>query len=282
MDILADSSEALESYIEASTGADRGQVYLFAFGALQALDVQQDAVFWLLRSIKYPSDVTTFAQPGKWIGERTNLNDARNLRNRSIGHPARSDKGRSRVPRSLCRAVSPHDVSDYSATPTMQRRSMRYIDVWELIEKQAADLTAILANALGEARAAQQEHREKDMGQRLQSIFDSLDYPLEKLSEATHAVPEMRPLGLYGIERVESALQAFRDQLQTRGEPFDAGLKLMYQRIEVALRSLRPFFEGRPEPTPEMADVLAESVSDRIEELRDWAAEIDNKYSDPS
>jgi hypothetical protein len=283
MDILADTSEALQTYLAEPNGASRGHGYLFAFGVLQALYVQQDAAFWLLQGIRHPPDVATFSSAGAWIRKKTGLNDIRDLRNWSIGHPSRSDKG----PFKGASFIVQHSVDvrgfqlfGYSDSGSADQR--RHIDLRTLIGQQTSELTTLLTTALQDAHETERTHRKKFMDERLQSLFDNLHYPLEKLSEATRAKPEERGLGMYGIESVERAVVDFRERLRARNEPINAGLGLICDRLAVAMASLRTFFQGGEGVTPDMADVLAEFVADRVDELGRWAAEIDQEYRDQS
>ena len=47
MDTIGDTAQALGTYDEFEKTTDKGQAYLLAYGTLQTLYLQQDAVFWL-------------------------------------------------------------------------------------------------------------------------------------------------------------------------------------------------------------------------------------------
>jgi hypothetical protein len=66
---------------------------LLAYGVLQALFLQQDAVFWWCKCLSI-QPVSKCENPGTWAATIPQLTRARNARNDSIGHPARRDKPR--------------------------------------------------------------------------------------------------------------------------------------------------------------------------------------------
>jgi hypothetical protein len=88
MDMIDDTSQALRAYAElCNSDVDKGTAYLVVFGALQVLYVQQDAVFWLCKSLGFPQAIASRPSPDKWIHAHGNeqLSEVRNLRHSSVG-----------------------------------------------------------------------------------------------------------------------------------------------------------------------------------------------------
>jgi hypothetical protein len=75
LDVLGDTELALDHYLEAWPPRDVGGQYLFIYGALQAMVVQQDAVHLLHASLGLPYE------------RHETLKIIRDARNKAIGHP---------------------------------------------------------------------------------------------------------------------------------------------------------------------------------------------------
>jgi hypothetical protein len=75
MDVIEDTDSAIDAFLHAPASQDLGQLYLQAYGLLQVLYVQQDAI--------------TNAAKAVMLGYRlpAELQQVRGIRNRAIGHP---------------------------------------------------------------------------------------------------------------------------------------------------------------------------------------------------
>jgi hypothetical protein len=82
MDLIGDTTEALHAYQLGNGEHDRGsgRAYLVAYGVLQALYLQQDALFWLCKHLDV-TPVSTFDSPGAWARTMPALDAARTARN---------------------------------------------------------------------------------------------------------------------------------------------------------------------------------------------------------
>ena len=66
MDMIGDTSQAVRAYAQLCTAdVDKGTAYLVVFGALQVLYVQQDAVFWLCKSLGFPRAIREQTDTGQ-------------------------------------------------------------------------------------------------------------------------------------------------------------------------------------------------------------------------
>jgi hypothetical protein len=282
MDMLGDTSQALRSYLHAtSENADNGRSYLLVFGALQALYVQQDATFWLCKALGFPSQVSNFTGPEKWIHADGNkeLSKVRNLRNSSVGHPVNRTKGLAEDHGSYFINQMSLRSSGFRMLARSASGKSRWIDVpvVRLVEVQLDALTTAFRSALREIEVADRSHRERFAGEQLEDLFRSLDYPVEKLHEAAKDAP-VRSLGMYGVEAVRRVMVEFRQALAGRDEPFAAGLEYLYDLLDDALNRLGDFYESRAGDGA-LAGLLAIFVADRVEELRSWARSMDESYA---
>ena len=77
LDVIGDTELALDSYLNWKPQEEDGEKYLLVYGALQVMEVQQDAVKHLSESLSIP-----YARPKE-------LANIRMIRSDSIGHPIR-------------------------------------------------------------------------------------------------------------------------------------------------------------------------------------------------
>jgi hypothetical protein len=286
MDTIGDMCQALRAYGEicARGDADTGNAYLVVFGALQVLYVQQEAVFWLCKSLGFPKAIATKPTPDRWIHAPGNeqLSEVRNLRHSSVGHPVNRDKGLPEDRGSYFIVQMSLSVRGFKMLFADDAGQRRWIDVpvFDLIQMQIAELEIVLRSALDEIGVAEQQHRDRFKGQRLEMVFAGLGHPIEKLHEAVRD-QTFRPVGMYGVEAVQRSMQTFRSKLEERAEPFREDLELIYGQLNAALSRLTDFYEGRADDR-ELADIFATFVADRIEELREWARSKDEDYDPPA
>jgi hypothetical protein len=282
MDMIGDTCQALRAYTEICAGADAdtGNAYLVVFGALQVLYVQQDAVFWLCKSLGYPAAIASKPTPDKWVHAPGNepLSEVRNLRHSAVGHPVNRDKGLAVDRGSYFIVQMSLSVRGFTMQFADDAGERRWIDVpvFESVRTQLAQLEGVLQSALDEIAVAEQQHRAKFKGQRLTGIFAGLSHPIEKLHEAVRD-PTMRSVGMYGVNAVRRAMDTFRAKLEERNEPFGADLDYRYEQLGAALPRLTEYYEGRADDR-ELAGMLAVFVADRIDQLREWAQSKDEDY----
>jgi hypothetical protein len=154
----------------------------------------------------------------------------------------------------------------------------RFVDVpvFELVRVQVAQLETLLQAALDEIVAAENQHRVRFKGDRLEIVFAVLRHPIEKLHAAVRDRTQ-RGLGMYGVNGVQRTLQTFRTKLEERSEPFGSDLEYRYEQINAALSRLTEFYEGRTDDH-ELAGLLAVFVADQVDKLRSWARSMDEDY----
>jgi len=86
LDTIGDTSLAMDSYLKLEFPLDSGQKYIFIYGILQVLFVQQDAVKNLLQSLNIE------------YSRNEKLKEIRNIRNNAIGHPTLREERKTKNP----------------------------------------------------------------------------------------------------------------------------------------------------------------------------------------
>ncbi len=171
MDFLGDIALALSSYLEPETKTTDGERYLRAYGALQALEVQQDAVSHLREALgmaKAPPD--------------TELLQIRHLRHRSIGHPTETRRSsRSRLFNFIVRMSLSQRGFELRSSSGTGSELVVGVNIPELISRQDSILGDQLAAVEAHLVEDERKHREKFAVQKLQAAFRStLGYAFER------------------------------------------------------------------------------------------------------
>ena len=88
LDVIADADLCLKAFLATDIDSfDAGNKYMYVYGTLQALIVQQDAVKHLTESLKIPYPFNDNSN------EKQQLNEIREIRNDSVGHPTKRGGG---------------------------------------------------------------------------------------------------------------------------------------------------------------------------------------------
>ncbi|MDI3299340.1 MAG: hypothetical protein QJR08_09250 [Bacillota bacterium] len=270
LDVLGDTELALDAYVT-PTSADLspGETYLRVYGVLQVLYVQQDALEHIAESLS-----VAYHHP-------TELQDIRDIRNDSVGHPSRRGSGRAfnhivRV------TLSPKGFelwTFYTDAPPKRRR----VDLLPLIERQRTLVSAALKDFVNRELSREMDHRERFRSAPLVAIFPKeLDYMLEKSAEEINGSGTGIASGL--VNQIGDAIAEFEQQLSERGEL--PGIKEAFSYhadpARHALSRLQEHFAhgARGEPVTQAdAEAFLFRLGHAVTELRTLAQEIDDSYS---
>lgn len=171
LDVLEDSSWAVEYYCDMEYPADMRGKYLYTYGLLQALFLQQDAINSISQALF-----------GNSINYKENYPKAykvRELRNDVVGHP--TNRGGNRF--------------IYLAQIHMEKESFFYIDedsanesnngvtvdVFAAISDSAKCINNILKDSLDALDSEFREYIDEHRGKKMKDIFDNLGYAKEKV-----------------------------------------------------------------------------------------------------
>jgi hypothetical protein len=144
MDVLGDSNEALLAYEGERTevrDSNYGVSYLFLYGTMQTLYVQQDAVTEIRKTVGL--------EPSTWMNDE--VRTARELRNKATGHPTR--RSRSGSAHFMVRpGMTRSDFVLYSFEPSGAMRHQKVSVPW-MITVQVPAVIAALNEATEALRA---------------------------------------------------------------------------------------------------------------------------------
>jgi hypothetical protein len=278
LDAIEDTDLAIASYSTEEFTASDGARYLTVYGLLQALFLQQDAVFNMCESLEIPNQ----------LDEYPRLRQIREIRNESIGHPTKKDKPRGQ-------RTSYHSISRITLGPEgFELLSFRgdgtfdakYISIPDLIADQRNYVSEILSSVINELTRREAAHKDKFKMEKLASLFPpNLTYCFGKIFEGTRGTDH--PSVAQSLVRwVNQVLQTFREALAKRGIELDTypSIRDTYELLEYPLAELENFFRdakagAQPNINQETAYIFAFFVRAQINELGQIAQEIDDDYA---
>lgn len=272
MDIVNDTESALDAYLNNEFPTDAGEQYLRVYGALQALFVQQDALFDLVSAI----------HPSMTIKLTDVLKDIREARNSSVGHPTQLRRQGS---------VSAHGIIQNSMTkdgfyllsyPPPDDNMFQYVPLRELILKQRAETQRILAEVATDLREQDETYRARFRDIKLVTTFSQVSYAFEKIFERLRR-DSVANMGRWGIDRLQIALDDFEKLLKLRGIDLDTydTIEYLYKDIAHPLTELTNFILGNPSEvaSDKSAIVFAKALQGYFDRLQHIAGEIDEEYA---
>jgi len=276
LDAIEDTDLAVASYSGAKFTASDGALYLAVYGLLQALFLQQDAVFHMCESLG--------------IAERLNdypkLREIREIRHATVGHPTKKNRPQPASYHSISRPTLSPDGFELLSFHGDGTFDAKYISIPDLIAEQRSYVSGILTSVASELERKEAAHKDEFKMEKLASLFpSSLTYSFQKIFEGTWRI-EYPSLAGVSLRSVKQTIEAFRDALARRGIEIDTydPIKHIYELLEHPLAELENFFRSakagaQPNINPETAYIFAFFVRAQINELRQIAEEIDDDYA---
>lgn len=274
LDVIGDTNLATQAYLAQPVDSDFGNRYIAAYGVLQALFLQQDAVLNLCDALGKPKDLANYPR----------LKDIRDTRNDSIGHPTKRDRPKPTSYHHISRQSLKREGFTLLSVDDTGSHQFRDVSVTQCIEDQSNLIEQILSELLVELNHDQEEHKRTFMNDKLESSFpETLGHGFEKLFEGVSGRGEPA-LALYGTGQVRSVIDDLRTKLEARGAELGTygGLTESYHYIEFSLLHLERFLKGEAESAISDATegyIFTSFLKEQVDDLRALAREIDNDYT---
>lgn len=273
MDAIEDTELCFDAFLTQEIDrADAGVKYVFVYGTLQALFVQQDAVQNFHEALNTP------------YTQDPSLKNIRDIRNDSVGHPTKRGGGQGHSYNFISR-VTLGSQGFRLMTIDRARPQPRFkdVNVRELITTQRDVFMDVLGNVIKTLENEEMEHRKKFAGKKLADAFQPTLYHLSKIFEAIlnpnsgHA-----QLGVGYVDEILESIKAFKDGLKDR-EILEAyeGVTYTLEEVDYPLQELRTYFRNRAETHINEKDacIFATFVDVQVQGLCQIAEEIDKEYS---
>jgi hypothetical protein len=274
-DVIDDNELAIAAYEQAEFDPGSGEAYLFVYGILQVLFVQQDAVLHLCEAL----------HPLMKIELTDRLKEIRELRTFSIGHPTKVKRHKQLLSTRISRGSLNKNGFDLFSFSLQDRPQINHVDIRALIRDQRQEVLTMLKPLVQELKARDEQHKAQFRGQKLVDDFNQVLYAIEKIYETLRKEPS-GIMGAWGVEHLQTSLKKFEESLRARGmsiETYDV-VKYTYQEISHPLAQLKLFLDGDASEIASTASALVfvGFLAERFTQLNKLASEIDADYGSPA
>lgn len=243
LDVIGDTLLSLEEYLSTEYPETEGLRYIYTYGILQSLFIQQD-------SIRNLSEAFSIQYTQSEI-----LKKIREIRNFSIGHPTKLQRNGkifynyiSRI--SLCK----NSFTLQIASKESQEDRFIDINVIELILKQLEETQKTIKNIAHILKERDLMHRKKYKGELIVDIFPStMSYNFEKIGEAIYSPSESNTIfGLTMLNSVKKNYEKFEEELRKRNElPSNTYLKYDLDQYFHTIEVLNKYLHRKKEDMTE-------------------------------
>lgn len=193
LDVLEDAELAIDAYLATTFERESGSIYLATYGLLQALVLQQDAAFHAQEVLL--STAPIFQDFKGFMATYPRLDEIREIRNISIGHPTKADRPKPVRYTYISRISMRHQGFKLLISSDAGDTESRDIAITDLIVDQRRDIADLLTGVVAALEQADAAHREAFKMDRLAAIFEgTMGYMFEKVSEGVRR-SELADLG---------------------------------------------------------------------------------------
>lgn len=207
LDVIGDTTLSLEDYLASDYPTSDGLKYIYTYGILQSLFLQQDAVRNLTEAFSVPY-IT---------GEK--LKKIREIRNSSIGHPTKQTLNKE-IHYNYISRISLHKTG-FTLMRSSPSNDTQFIDVEiiDIIDEQIKEIEKALLELSEKLKEVDRMHHEK-FNQLLQDILHpATGYLLEKVAQGIHSPDtDNETFGLAMLISIENMYRKFEAALEERGE----------------------------------------------------------------
>ncbi len=276
LDVIGDTELAIAAYTSQELVTNTGAAYLAVYGLLQALILQQDAIFNLCESLGINDTISNYPR----------LQEIREIRNASIGHPTKRDRKRPFSYHAISRlSLSSEGFQLYTSDETGTSK-FEWISTPQLIADQNSYASAIFTSIIEKLEKEAAAHKEQFKKEKLVAIFPpTLGYHISKVFESIQR-GESYPLGAINLHMVQQALKDFQSALTKRGIELDTydAVKDVYDLLAFPMTELETYFQyiekgEQPNINEKTAYIFAFFITKKIDELKELAREIDEGYA---
>ena len=277
LDVIGDTEEAITAFETKELGGSKAAHYLAVYGLLQAMFVQQDAVFNLCELLGVEERIQDYPE----------LKEIREVRNVSVGHPTKRDRPRGSP-------ISYHHISrrtlDDSGFTLLSffedgRSQFRHIEIAKLMTEQIRFICEILSVIVSKLEQEERAHKEEFRMEKLTGIFpNTLGYHIEKVFEGIFR-EDLAEFAMINLDTVSKTLQDFREAVGRRDMDFYESLQDEYDLIEHAISHLDGYFKAlmnddEPETDKLTIRIFAIFLRNQVDGLKRCAQDIDREYAE--
>lgn len=272
LDVIEDTEDAINAYIEKDFGQDKPFLYLAIYGLLQAFFVQQDAVNNLREALGVKETTDIYPK----------LREIKEIRNDSIGHPTKRNQRKGTptsyhhiTQKTLCK--SGFTLTSYYSDDSPPQ--FKYIDIPELINEQNKYISEILSTLIIYLEEEEKKHKEKYQMEKLLALFPTtLDYYLEKLSEGVYR-DESVHLAEGCLDSIIASVNDFLGAIKRRNMDLYESIQEEIDLFDHATTKLRNYYNGINGVGKLDAMIYIIYLRHQISSFKERAEEIDIDYA---
>lgn len=275
LDVIGDTELAIASYRAKKPDADMGTRYLAVYGLLQALFLQQDALFNLCKSLSISDSINNYPK----------LKEIRETRNMTIGHPTKLNRNKKISYHFISRITLNMKGFTLLSNDDTGQQIISNISISELIAEQSKYASLILESIINMLEQEEKSHKEQFKMEKLASIFQTSTYYFEKVSDGINKEEKLE-LGAVNFQMIKKLLETFQSSLKKRGIELDTydAVKYAYDLLTYPMQRLETMFQlmqkgEKPNIDKETAYIFIFFVKEHIKQLEDFAEEIDKEYA---
>ena len=268
LDAIGDTELAFGAYEQMLDSPRPGSSYILAYGFLQALFVQQDAVRHLHEALGICSEPDTL------------LDEIRELRNDSAGHPTKRGRGKGNRFNFISRmSIRKSGFQLMSIGPNHGLPRFRPVSLRSLLDTQHSQLEKALRALLQELQKEEMKHKEGFKNEKLEKLFAPvLPYYFEKVYESIRS-KHSSEYGAMHVSLIREIVEQFLTALADRQIAFEDS-KYLRDKIGYPSDQLIEYFTCRGEGRLNTKDaaIFTSFLQNEISRLKELAREIDAEY----
>lgn len=270
LDTIGDTLYSIEDYINAEYPESAGLKYIFTYGILQALFIQQDSMQHLSEAFELQYE------------RSEKLKKIRALRNAAIGHPTKNQVKKVTYYNYISRMTLQKWGFTLHRSSEEDRTEFMDVNLLSIIEEQIHEIENSYKLLVEKLNKDDRMHREKYKDKLLVDIFpSSMGYSFEKVSQGIHSPSNSnRSFGLSMLNSIEKTYTKFEDALRERNELDDYTLYDL-DEYKHGITVLKSYLSGENEIMQEKdARIYCFYLYGQHKHFEKIAEEIDSQYNE--
>lgn len=268
LDTIGDTLYSLKDYLNSEYPSSVGLKYIFTYGLLQALFIQQDAIRHLSEAFGINFELTD------------RLKEIRSLRNASIGHPTKNQTKGAIYYNYISRMSL--SKGGFSLMRSFNKGNNEFIDIdiYSIVHDQLRDVAASYKLLDEKLKEADRMHREKYKDELLTDIFhSSMGYTFSKVAEGIHSPHSSNvAFALSMLNSIQKTYKKFESTLSERGD-LNEYTKYDLDEYNHALYKLEKYLRCEaPEISESDARIYHFYVREQHNHFEQIAKEVDEDY----
>lgn len=270
LDVVGDTVLSIHAYMDSDFPSDYGLRYIYTYGLLQSLFIQQDAMINISKSFKLSYQ------------ESEILSKIRAIRNAAIGHPTNNKVKKVTYHNSISRMSMEKWRATLLRSPENGNTEFLHIEFDELIFDQMSEIERWCNVLVEKLEDEDKKHKERFSQSPLSDIFHStMGYYFEKVSQGINSPSHgNKEFGLSMLNLIEETYVKFREALSERREFCDYAAFDFNEYLH-AIRKLKLYLSDSHESNLSETDarIFCFFIRERHEGFVKIAEEIDAEYS---